>query len=93
MNVFENVGLPTLPVPTRRGDRPKQTAPAVIDPGTVLFQQQAGPLNGPQGYGVVNGAPYGQNLQTELGALQDRYRLQPGVYARLRAATKAALGR
>ena len=93
MNLFQNPGLPTVPVPTRRGDRPKQPVPPVIDPATVLFQQQAGPLNGPAGYGVVNGAPYGQNLQAELGALQDRYRLQPGVYARLRAATKKALGR
>lgn len=59
----------------------------------VVKNSPAGPRWGPGGYGVVGGVPYGNSLQSELGTLQRRYRMQPRVYARLRAATRKALGR
>lgn len=71
------------------GDRPDAAAEAQA----VHFNSPAGPRWSGGGYGLVNGKPYGNALQGELGALQSKYRLRPRVYARLRAATRKALGR
>lgn len=45
------------------------------------------------GRGVVNGRPYGQQLQTEIRELNRAYLFRPAAAAKLRAATKRALGR
>lgn len=52
-----------------------------------------GPLLNTAGRGVVNGRPYGEQLQTEYAELNEIYRYRPAIAARLRAATNAALGR
>lgn len=54
---------------------------------------EAGPLLTPEGRGVVNGIPYGEQLQNEARILQHQYRFWPGAARRLRAATRAALRR
>ena len=47
----------------------------------------------PGGYGVINGAPLGDAYRTQLAELARRNALQPAAFAKLRAATRRALGR
>lgn len=50
-------------------------------------------MNGPGGYGVVNGRPYGEQLAKEREETAMTHRFVPGAVSRLRAATRRALGR
>lgn len=52
-----------------------------------------GPLSTSEGRGVLNGRPYGVQLQVEQQELTQAYRYRPDFAARLRAATNKALGR
>lgn len=75
---------------TPAGGRSK---PKTDDTTTHLYGTEAGPLLTPAGRGVVNGVPYGEQLQDEARILKHQYRFQPGVAKRFRALTKRALGR
>lgn len=69
--------------------------PNVATTGTRerLYGQQAGPLLSSSGRGIVNGVPYGESENDRVEALNAQYPFQPGVVARLRGATRKALGR
>lgn len=91
---------PPGPAPRLRYDQLGRIGPAGADGpdaaaelAGVVKNSPAGPRWAGNRYGVVGSAPYGNSLQDELGTLQKRYRMQPRVYARLRAATRKALGR
>lgn len=53
----------------------------------------AGPLLTQAGRGVFDGVPLGTTRHAQEQAFIDQYRFRPQWYARLRAATRAALGR
>lgn len=80
---------------TAAAHRDTSGAPSVATTGTVerAYGTQAGPLLSAQGRGVRNGIPYGQSEQARVEALNAQYPFQPGVVARLRGASRSALGR
>lgn len=47
----------------------------------------------PEGFGVVNGRPYGTQLETERRETAALTPFSPAARARMRRATRAALGR
>lgn len=50
-------------------------------------------LRSPEGRGIVNGVPYGDQLDTEAKEVAAVWGLWPAAHARLRAATRSALRR
>ena len=46
-----------------------------------------------EGRGVVNGVPYGEQLEDEKREMTSMYRFRPAAFAALRAQTRKALGR
>lgn len=85
--------------PHSETDRTHKTSSALPSAGTVgarerIFGKQAGtPLLTRAGRGVIGGVPYGESANRRAEALNAQYPFQPGVVARLRAATQASLGR
>lgn len=66
----------------------------VVDPSSVIKGTAGGRgLLNAQGRGVYNGVPLGETRLDEEAELERVYRLQPSVLARLRGATRQALGR
>lgn len=52
-----------------------------------------GTLDGPELRGVIGGRPYGEQIENERRDIARTYRFRPGAAARVRAATRRALGR
>lgn len=67
--------------------------PGVPTDGTNLHIFGHPSLRSPEGRGVVNGVPYGQQLDAEERTLRKHLRFRPGAANALRAATRRALGR
>lgn len=61
------------------------------DPGVNIFGDDS--LRSPEGRGVVGGRPYGEQLDTERRETAAMHKFNPSGLARLRAATRRALGR
>lgn len=75
------------PIDYESGDVP------TADADGHVYGTLAGPLLTSEGRGVRGGRPYGEQLHTEAEEMHAMYALRPAAYARLRAATRAALGR
>lgn len=78
-------------VPNPDETETSQTSPTTG--GSVPIADQPGPVLNQQGYGVVGGVPYGETERDRHQSLRDMYPFQPGWVARLRGATRSALGR